>query len=156
MTRHIPRWLARAPIPLYRHGLGRLLGRRMAMLEHHGRKTGTARYAVLEVIRHGPHEVVLVSGYGPRSQWFRNIQANPAVRVWTAGQRAVPAHAEILSTCQSREELEQYRTRHRHSAVALGRLLNITDLTTGGPLPADTGVRLPLVRIQFPATTRQA
>jgi deazaflavin-dependent oxidoreductase (nitroreductase family) len=155
MTRPIPRWLARAPIALYRHGFGRLFGHRMAMLEHRGRKSGAARYAVLEVIHHGPHEVVLVSGYGQRSQWFRNVQADPAVRVWTAGLRAVPARAEILSSGDSLEQLNEYRTRHRRAATTLGRLLDIPDLTTSGPLPADTGVRLPLVRIRFPATAGQ-
>jgi deazaflavin-dependent oxidoreductase (nitroreductase family) len=122
----------------------------MAMLEHRGRTTGTLRYAILEVLHHTPHEVILASGYGPRSQWFRNIQADPAVRIWTGTRQAVPAHAEILSTSHSRDQLERYRTHHRRSAATLGRVLGIPDLTANGPLPADAGERLPLVSIRIP------
>jgi len=39
----IPRWLARFPIPLLRHGFGWVLGPRFLLLEHIGRHTGLAR-----------------------------------------------------------------------------------------------------------------
>ncbi|WP_190820398.1 PNPOx family protein [Saccharopolyspora pogona] len=55
-----PRWLARAPIPLYRRGLGWLLGIRIMMLEHRGRRSGQLRYAVLEVLGREPGALVLV------------------------------------------------------------------------------------------------
>jgi hypothetical protein len=55
--------LVRAPIWLYRHGLGWLFGSRLLMLEHVGRKSGQPRYVVLEVIGH-PH---------PRA--WRNLKA---------------------------------------------------------------------------------
>ena len=44
------RWLVRAPINLYRVGLGFLFGTRLLMLEHVGRRTGARRYVVLEVV----------------------------------------------------------------------------------------------------------
>lgn len=46
------RWLVRAPIGLYRAHLGFLFGSRLLMLEHTGRKSGTRRYVVLEVVGH--------------------------------------------------------------------------------------------------------
>jgi hypothetical protein len=42
--------LARAPIPLLRHGFGRLLGPRFLLLEHLGRHSGLPRYVALEVV----------------------------------------------------------------------------------------------------------
>ena len=73
MTRRLPRWLARAPIALYHWGLGPALGRRLMMLEHRGRTTGERRYVVLEVIEREPHSIIVASGYGRSSQWYRNI-----------------------------------------------------------------------------------
>ncbi|MDG4803790.1 nitroreductase family deazaflavin-dependent oxidoreductase [Micromonospora sp. WMMD980] len=94
--RRIPRWLARAPIPLYRNGLGRLLGRRLMMLEHRGRRSGLPRYVVLEVVDREPGALFLASGYGPASQWFRNVRADPAVRVWTGpDQGGGPLPADV-------------------------------------------------------------
>jgi deazaflavin-dependent oxidoreductase (nitroreductase family) len=145
MVRRIPRWLARAPIPLYRHGLGRLLGSRMVMLEHQGRHTGQPRYVILEVIDHPPGHIRVVSGYGNRSQWYRNLQAHPHVRVWTGPLAACPAHATVLSPEQGRSVLETYRAQHQRAARTLGRTLGIDDLTRGTPLPATITSRLPVV-----------
>lgn len=44
------RRVARAPISLYRVGLGFVFGSRMLMLEHVGRRTGARRYVVLAAI----------------------------------------------------------------------------------------------------------
>lgn len=77
MTRRIPRILARAPIPLYRAGFGFLLGRRLTMLEHRGRISGLPRYVVLEVLERDDDGLVVVSGYGDRAQWYRNVLAHP-------------------------------------------------------------------------------
>ncbi|MCZ7440414.1 nitroreductase family deazaflavin-dependent oxidoreductase [Micromonospora sp. WMMC241] len=145
--RRIPRWLARAPIPLYRHGFGRLLGRRLMMLEHRGRRSGLPRYVVLEVVDREQGALFLASGYGPGSQWFRNVRADPAVRVWTGPDQGVPARAVVLTGEEVRQRLARYRQRHRRAAAALGRTLGIPELTGGDPLPADVDARLPLVRL---------
>jgi hypothetical protein len=49
------RALLRAPIWLYRAGLGGLLGRRVLLLTHIGRSTGRARQVVLEVAARDAH-----------------------------------------------------------------------------------------------------
>ena len=89
------RRLVRAPIWLYRLCAGALLGSRVLMLEHIGRTSGRARYVVLEAVGHpAPDSYVVASGFGAKAQWFRNIRANPHVRVWAgrplaqAGRRA--------------------------------------------------------------------
>lgn len=149
MARRIPRWLARAPIPLYRHGLGRLLGRRLLLLEHRGRRSGLPRYVVLEAVDREPGSLFIASGYGPHSQWFRNVRADPRVRVWHGPDRGVPARATVLAGEENRRRLEVYRQRHRRAAAALGRTLGIAELRGSGPLPADVDRRLPLVRLDL-------
>lgn len=148
-TKRIPRRLARAPIPLFRHGFGWLLGTRVLMLEHRGRRSGLARYVVLEVIGRTPYSVTVVSGYAGKAQWFRNVLADPAVRVWTGRRVGDAARAEILRADEARSALEDYRRRHRRAARALGKVLGIDDLTRDAELPPDIADRLPLVRLTF-------
>ncbi|WP_253900550.1 nitroreductase family deazaflavin-dependent oxidoreductase, partial [Mycobacterium asiaticum] len=77
------RKLVRAPIWIYRARAGALFGSRMLMLEHIGRTSGMPRYVVLEVVDHPrPDTYVVPSGFGRKAQWFRNIEANPRVRVY--------------------------------------------------------------------------
>ena len=73
----------RAPIYLYRFGLGWLMSGRLLMLTHIGRKSGQPRYAVLEVARHDePSGVFLVpAAFGRKSDWYRNILKTPEVVV---------------------------------------------------------------------------
>jgi deazaflavin-dependent oxidoreductase (nitroreductase family) len=92
------RWLARAPIGLYRARLGFLLGSRLLMPEHLGRKSGTRRYVVLEVVAHPrPGAYVMASGFGARAQWFRNVRANPHVRIY-AGETTLGARISDQET----------------------------------------------------------
>jgi deazaflavin-dependent oxidoreductase (nitroreductase family) len=83
------RALVRAPIWLYRLGLGGLLGGRFLLLTHTGRRSGRPRQVVLEVVgRHEPCGGFLVaSGSGTRSQWFRNILEDPRVRFQVGRRR---------------------------------------------------------------------
>ncbi|MBB5154566.1 nitroreductase family deazaflavin-dependent oxidoreductase [Saccharopolyspora phatthalungensis] len=148
MVRRMPRWLARAPIPLYRHGLGWLLGSRIMMLEHRGRLSGKRRYAVLEVLDREPGALILVSGYGPSSQWFRNVGETPEVRVWHGHVRATPARATVLPAAEARAILARYREAHPRTATSLGKILGVADLIDPAPLPPDIADRLPLVRIR--------
>lgn len=149
MSRRIPRLLARSPIPLYRAGLGFLFGRRLAMLEHVGRVSGQRRYVVLEVLQRDPDGLVVVSGYGRGSQWYRNVLAHPGVRVWTGFRRGVRARADVVPADEVPSRLEEYRRGHPRAAKALGRTLDLPDLGGDGPLPTDVGTRLPLVRVGF-------
>ena len=69
-------WLMRLPIPLYRASLGWMLGTRLVMIEHLGRSSGERRFVVVEVIGLERNVVRVASGFGRRSQWYRNIEAN--------------------------------------------------------------------------------
>lgn len=84
--------LLRLPVVVYQLGLGGLFGHRFLMLTHRGRKSGRLRQTVLEVVRYDPHtrESTVVSGWGERADWYRNLQASPSIAVETGGNRYVP------------------------------------------------------------------
>ncbi|RDI64639.1 nitroreductase family deazaflavin-dependent oxidoreductase [Nocardia pseudobrasiliensis] len=135
------RWLVRAPIGIYRAGLGFVFGSRLLMLEHIGRRTGVRRYVVLEVVdRPAPDEYVIVSGFGERAQWYRNVTAWPKVRVWTGFRRAVPATATPMSEQDSARALERYARQHPR---AWQNLRATIERATGKPV--DT---LPMVHLR--------
>lgn len=107
------RRLVRSPIALYRAGLGFLFGTRLLMLEHRGRATGARRFVVLEVVdRPVPGEYVVVAGFGERAQWYRNVLADPAVRVSCGPRRGVPASAVPMTDEESAAALRDYAERH--------------------------------------------
>lgn len=122
MRWRIPRWLARAPIPVLRHGFGWLLGPRLLLLEHIGWRTGRPRQVVLEVIDRAPGTWYVVSAYGERAQWLRNVQKQPRVRVWWLRLRGVPAEAIILDTMAAHEVFASYVRRNPRLARVLAWL----------------------------------
>lgn len=84
-------WFQFFPL-LYRLHLGWLLGHRRLLLTHQGRKTGRLRHTALDVMRFDPvtKECLVISMYGERADWFRNIVAHPALEVQTGRDRFVP------------------------------------------------------------------
>ena len=79
----IYRLLANAPRWFYRLGLGWVLGKRVVQITHRGRKSGLLRRTILEVLSYDPqtHEVLIVSGWEGKTDWYRNIQQEPALEV---------------------------------------------------------------------------
>jgi deazaflavin-dependent oxidoreductase (nitroreductase family) len=112
-----PRGLARLafrlPILLYRLGWGGLLGTRFLLLTHTGRKSGLERKTVLEVVRYDKETTtfVVAAGFGPQSDWYRNIRHNPQVIV-QCGRRRWEMVANFLTPELSGEELLDYARRH--------------------------------------------
>ena len=101
------RRLMRAPAWIYRARAGVLFGSRILMLEHVGRKSGVPRYAVLEVVDHPtPDTYVVASGFGRKAQWFRNIRANPRVRVYVGSHAPRRATARVLDRVGARPQTE--------------------------------------------------
>ncbi len=91
----LARRLYRAPIALYRIGLGFLMGGRFLMVEHTGRKSDQPRYTVLEVVRYDrdADTYVVASGWGERSDWFRNVTKTPDIYVSSGLRRRRAARA---------------------------------------------------------------
>jgi deazaflavin-dependent oxidoreductase (nitroreductase family) len=111
---------------LYRLHLGWLLGHRFLQLTHRGRKSGRVYRAVLEVIRYDPQtrESVALSGWGERADWYRNLQAGPAIEVRTGGRRYVPVH-RLLAPEEVYREMQDYMRRNRWAAGAVTRLIGL-------------------------------
>jgi deazaflavin-dependent oxidoreductase (nitroreductase family) len=136
------RWFVRAPIYLYKLRLGVLFGHRMLLLEHIGRKSGTRRFAVLEVVDHPrADEYVIVSGFGEQAQWYRNVLANPRVRVSVGLRRNVPALATPMAREAAEKTLDRYAARHprtwRTLQQAMAAALDTPDL------------QLPMVKLEL-------
>ncbi len=140
------RRLVRAPIWLYRIRAGALLGSRVMMLEHIGRKSGARRYVVLEVVdRPDPGTIVVASGFGTKAQWYRNIAVNPHVRVWLGSHRPVDATAHALDQRSVDRVLADYRARN---AKTWDEFKLVLERTLGQPI-TDTDSPLPMVEIRL-------
>lgn len=140
----IGRWFMRAPIWLYRFGLGWVLGRRFVLVEHVGRRSGLTRRTVLEVVDHDPDGLAVAAAWGPRSDWFRNVEADPDVRLSTGRMRGVPARARVLASSEAEEVFARYAEAHPRAASALSKVL---DVPVADPV-AMAGV-VPVVRFDF-------
>ncbi|OBB65433.1 nitroreductase [Mycobacterium sp. 852014-50255_SCH5639931] len=140
------RRLMRAPIWIYKARAGALFGSRLLMLEHVGRKSGAARYVVLEVVGHSsPDTYIVASGFGRKAQWFRNIQANPRVRVYAGSQAPRRATARILDQQEADRALAAYVSRHRQ---AWEQMRPVLEETLGVPI-TETDTPLPLVELRL-------
>jgi len=73
----------RMPLLMWRLGLGRLVGRRLMVLTTVGRKSGLTRHAMVAYYRVGGKKYAY-SGFGPRANWFHNLEAQPRVTIQTA------------------------------------------------------------------------
>jgi deazaflavin-dependent oxidoreductase (nitroreductase family) len=130
---HPPRGLARLayrlPIWLYRLGLGGLFGARFLLLTHTGRKSGRERKTVLEVVRYDEEKSIFVvaAGFGPQSDWYRNVRARPLATV-QCGRRRWEMAAEFLTPEQAGEELLNYGRRH---PAALRELIRFMGFEAG-------------------------
>ena len=118
-------WLAfRVPILLYRLNLGWLFGHRMLLVTHRGRRTGQIRQTALEVVRYDAksREAIVVSAWGERGDWYRNLRANPAVEVAIGSERYQPTQ-RFLTTDEIEAELTDYQRRHPLLMRVFGALL---------------------------------
>lgn len=118
-------WLMRLPVWLYRAGLGGLLGKRFLMFTHTGRKTGRKRQTVVEVVDHDPAAGVyyVVSGWGERSDWYRNVMANPRVAV-QVGNHKFDATAERLAPEEGARIMLSYAREHPQALRMLAQMMN--------------------------------
>ncbi|HEX5253029.1 MAG TPA: nitroreductase family deazaflavin-dependent oxidoreductase [Mycobacterium sp.] len=140
------RRLVRAPIWIYKARAGALFGSRILLLEHIGRRSGARRYAVLEVVDHPAADAyVVASGFGRKAQWFRNIAANPRVRVYVGSHPPAPATARVLDQHEADRTLATYRTRRPRTWEQFKPVL---EDTLGVPI-TDTDTPLPLVELRL-------
>jgi deazaflavin-dependent oxidoreductase (nitroreductase family) len=86
------KWGYTLPLYLYRWHLGWLVGHRFLMVTHLGRKTGRRRQTGLEVAHYDPatQECIGVAAWGEQTDWYRNLQAHPALEVQVGSTRYAP------------------------------------------------------------------
>lgn len=120
----LQRMLWRAPIWLYRMGLGGLLGKRLMLLVHTGRRSGQPRQAVVEVAGFDPATNIytVASGFGSKSDWYRNVCATPQVTI-QVGNHRMQAEARALSPAESGAAMVDYAHRNPSLARALAKVI---------------------------------
>ena len=126
----------RLPTWLYRAHFGWLLGDRFLCVTHRGRKSGKLRRTVVEVVRFDQEalEAVVVAGWGPRTQWYRNLEVAPAVEVRIGPRRWRRPAQRLLDEEERAEVLGEYEREHPRAAKELARVL-------GGSGVDDAGLR---------------
>ena len=120
----LKKFFFRAPLFLYRSGLGGLLGHRFLLLNHIGRKSGKPRQSVLEVVNHdkATDTYYIASGFGKKSDWYLNILAHPPVDI-QVGWRKMAVTAVPLSPEASGQAMVDYSRRYPMAAKNLGKLI---------------------------------
>ena len=122
----VKKWLVHSPAYLYKWRLGRVFGERFLMIEHRGRKSGTPYTTVLEVAgRTDAGEYVSTAGRGPRSDWYRNLQANGVDAVWIGSKRH-EAELRFLDAQESAQIFEIYEAKYPKTAAKLMAVMDVS------------------------------
>jgi deazaflavin-dependent oxidoreductase (nitroreductase family) len=138
----------RVPLWFYRLHLGWLLGDRFILLTHIGRVSGRPHQTVVEVVRHDKATGVCVvaSGWGARSDWYRNIQKTPRVTV-TLGNRTWAAKAVDLSVSEAESSLRDFARRHPIAFRELATLIVGRHLASADQTSSQLARKIPLVAL---------
>ena len=158
----------RLPLLLYRAGWGWLLGRTFVLVVHAGRKTGQPHCMTAMVLGYdlAASEVVICSAWGATTDWVRNIQARPALRV-QIGRSAFVPEQRFLTEDESFAVVADFVRRHPHRVRFISRVLGWGDLRSDAVVrdfvakpavrgfPTGTTRRsLPVLRLTLPARNR--
>lgn len=98
------------------------------MIEHRGRSSGRLYRTVVEVVGRpdtAGEEWLVVSGFGPRTDWYRNLRAGGLVAIWL-GSRRCPATARFVEPEEAAGIMLTYETEHPKAAGMLHRELGLT------------------------------
>ena len=119
----------RLPLKAYQHNAGPAVGRTFLAFTHVGRKTGRAYQTVAMVLRYdgASGEAVIVAGWGPETDWYRNVQAHPAVQVQLGGQTFTPQQ-RFLTDEEAFDVVVQFRREHPHRVRFFSTVLGWGDL----------------------------
>lgn len=89
------RWM----LLIWRTGLGRWAEAwpagfgRLMVIEHVGRRSGTRYRTPVNFTRCGP-DLYCLAGFGPKTDWYRNVLAEPEIAVWLPDGRWTATAAE--------------------------------------------------------------
>jgi deazaflavin-dependent oxidoreductase (nitroreductase family) len=109
--RRIFRSFNRFMVFVFRLGLGNIgNGNRyvgwIMVIKHRGRKSGLTRYAPVNYFEDGDF-VYCTAGFGPRTHWYRNMQADPRVELWLPDSRWAGTAEDISTDPRGVEILRQ-------------------------------------------------
>lgn len=106
MINRIPTWM-------FKLGMSKWLGKRFVMIVHRGRKSGKLNTVILEWADGDPDSgrVVYVSAYG-KSQWYRNLEQAPAVKLITNGKTFLTPRHEFLGPEETEKAVAGYFKRY--------------------------------------------
>jgi deazaflavin-dependent oxidoreductase (nitroreductase family) len=121
----------RLPLPLYQRGWGWLLGHTFLLVTHAGRKTGKRRETVAMTLAYDPQtqEAVIFSGWGPNTDWIRNIRAHPALQI-QIGRESYTPQQRFLSEDESVAVVVEFRRQHPGRVRLAARILGWGDLSS--------------------------
>ena len=110
------------PLILYRLHLGWLLGKRFMLLTHIGRRSGKVHRTVLAVLRYDAktREIMAISAWRA-SDWYKNIQALPALQVETGFIRYTPMQRTLVPE-EIAEIFVAYRREHPFFSRIVSRI----------------------------------
>lgn len=130
VSRHRPGRFARIffkfPVWLHRLGLGRFMGGSLVILTTTGRRSGLPRQTALSNFGFDEDTgaYYVASGWGGRSDWFLNLQANPGVGVQVDRKR-FDATAEVMPEDVTVGLLGDYLRRYPSVARAWPRRVGV-------------------------------
>ena len=116
----ILRFIHRAPILLWRLGLGSALGRVFILVTTRGRKSGLPRRTVVASYEMDGRTYSLCP-YGERASWYRNLAADPRVTIQT---RRGAESAEAVRVTDDHELTRFYRLLERGDRAFLEQVLD--------------------------------
>ncbi|MFF9102519.1 nitroreductase family deazaflavin-dependent oxidoreductase [Streptomyces rubrogriseus] len=142
------RRIARAPLLLFRAGLGPLMGGRLLLLHHTGRVSGQDRRVVLEVVAYDPDSRAwtVASGFGAGADWYRNLGAHPKT-VLQFGNRHHAVTARFLSAEDGAEIMADYGARRPRTARRLCAFMGLPSDGSASALRR-AGRAIPFVRLE--------
>ena len=109
----------KVPVWMYQARLGRVLGRvfsgRLIAIVHQGRRSGTRYISGLEVLERRDGELFVLSIWGTRSDWYRNIEANGVGELWDGAKRT-GASFRLIASDEAFGILANYEKAHKRAA----------------------------------------
>jgi deazaflavin-dependent oxidoreductase (nitroreductase family) len=111
------------PTMVFRLRLSRLFGSRFAMVTHRGRNSGMPRTVIVETADGSveSRRLVYIVAYGKRAQWYKNLNAAPALRIEIAGRTFESPRHEFLDREGTEAAIASYWRRYPQLAKILAR-----------------------------------
>jgi deazaflavin-dependent oxidoreductase (nitroreductase family) len=110
----LQRLFFKAPIALYRGPIAAVMRSRCVMLlTTIGRKSGQPRTNGISFMPLDDRYVVF-SGWGVRSDWYKNVLANPEVTIQVGGKTLQATAVPVSDPARRRELMQQMRQRSEH------------------------------------------